>query len=31
MALTTGIPLGNEKQGLFFTFIAYTKFKKEKI
>jgi hypothetical protein len=30
MALTNGILLGIEKQGLFFTFIAYKKFKREK-
>jgi hypothetical protein len=30
MALTTSTPLGTEKQGLFFTFIAYTKLKREK-
>jgi hypothetical protein len=29
MALTIGIPLGIEKQGLFFRFIAYTKSKRE--
>jgi hypothetical protein len=27
MALTIGITSGTKKQGLFFTFIAYTKFK----
>jgi hypothetical protein len=27
MALTIGIPLGTGKQGLFFTFITYTKSK----
>jgi len=30
MALANGIPLGIEKQGLFSTFIAYTKLKREK-
>jgi hypothetical protein len=30
MALTTSIPLGSEKQGLFFTFIAYKNLKREK-
>jgi hypothetical protein len=29
MTLTIGIPWGIEKQGLFFIFSAYTKFKKE--
>jgi len=29
MALTINIPLGIEKHGLFFRFIAYTKFEKE--
>jgi hypothetical protein len=31
MALTINIPLGIEKKGLFFTFIAYTKSKRDKI
>jgi hypothetical protein len=30
MALTISIPLGIEKQGLFFRFIVYTKSKREK-
>jgi len=29
MALNVGIPLGIEKQGLFFRFIAYTKSKRK--
>jgi len=29
MALNVSIPLGMEKQGLFFRFIAYTKSKRE--
>jgi hypothetical protein len=30
MALTTSIPSNSKNHGLFFTFIAYTKSKKEK-